>query len=532
MTAGRYLVTGASLLTLAIASLGNGTPALASYHRALLPLKALGHVGPYAPPYIAPARAKSGTWTDLGGTLPFKEGPETALLLTDGTVLVHDVCYGQWYKLTPDTKGKYETGTWSTPAAMPSGYGPLYFAAQVLPDGRVLMNGGEYNGPTGNCSGVETTKGALYDPVADSWTSVSAPSGWATIGDADSVILPSGSYMLANCCSSQEAIASISGTSVTWSTTGTSKADSNSEEGWTQLPGGDLLTVDANTHLSSTNQVELYNPSTGIWGISGTTAQELVDPSSHELGPAVLRPDGNLIYFGAEPHNDIYNVNNGTWTAGPSFDISGYDCEDAPAALLVSGNVVVQASPGTFQTPSHFWEFRLSTKTGAAKLVQVNDPTTAPNISSYYGRFLELPTGQVLWTNSGEFTGTNEVATYTPVGHPKVSWLPVVSSVSPRLRVGSKGNAISGTNFNGFSQGATYGDDAQMSTNYPLVRLTNNSTGDVCYARSYNFSTMGVWTTGTTNAVFDIPKNCETGASTLQVVVNGLASTGTSVKLK
>jgi hypothetical protein len=108
----------------------------------------------------------------------------------------------------------------------------------------------------------------------------------------------------------------------------------------------------------------------------------------------------------------------------------------------------------------------------------------------------------------------------------------VVSSDASKLKVGSKGNAISGTNFNGFSQGATYGDDAQMSSNYPLVRLTNNSTSDICYARGYNFSTMSVWTTGTTNAVFDLPKSCETGASVLQVVVNGLASAGTAAKLK
>jgi len=532
MKIANHFATSSILVLVAAASLGSSTAARESHHHGLLPLKALGHVGPYEPPYVAPANAKSGTWKDLGGTLPFKEGPETSLLLTDGTVMVHDVCYGQWYKLTPDKKGSYETGKWSTPAAMPSGYGPLYFASEVLPDGRMIVNGGEYNGPNGNCSGVETTLGALYDPVANSWTSVSAPSGWGSIGDANSVILPNGSYMLANCCSSQEAIASISGTTVTWSSTGTGKADSNSEEGWTLLPGGNVLTVDANTHLGSTNQVETYNPSSGKWSIVGTTAQELVDPSSHELGPAILRPDGKLIYFGAKPFNDIYDVNAGTWTAGPNFTISGYDCEDAPAVLLPNSNVLVQASPGTFQAPSHFWEFRISKKTGVPKLVQVNDPTTAPNISSYYGRFLELPTGQALWTNSGEFSGVNEVATYTPIGHPKAKWLPVVSSVSSTLNVGSTGNPISGTNFNGFSQGATYGDDAQMSTNYPLVRFTNNSSGDVCYARSYNFSTMGVWTTGTTNATFDIPGSCEKGASTLQVVVNGLASTGTSVTLQ
>src|SRR5689334_2746165 len=130
---------------------------------------------------------------------------------------------------------------------MSSGDVAHYFAAPVLPDGRTIMNGCESNGPTGNCSGAETELGALFDPAANCWTSVTAPSGWGAIGDANSVILPGGSYMLANCCSTQEAIASISGTTVTWSTTGTGKADSNSEEGWTYLPGGDLLTVDANT---------------------------------------------------------------------------------------------------------------------------------------------------------------------------------------------------------------------------------------------------------------------------------------------
>jgi hypothetical protein len=134
-----------------------------------------------------------------------------------------------------------------------------------------------------------------------------------------------------------------------------------------------------------------------------------------------------------------------------------------------------------------------------------------------------------MWDNS-QIT-PNEMAFYKPKGSPKSSWLPVVSSVSASLKVGSTGNAISGTNFNGFDLGGVYGDDSQLSTNFPIVRITNNANGDVCYAKSYDFSTMGVWTSGTTSAVFDIPKNCGTGASTLQVVVNGIASSGTSVTL-
>jgi len=107
----------------------------------------------------------------------------------------------------------------------------------------------------------------------------------------------------------------------------------------------------------------------------------------------------------------------------------------------------------------------------------------------------------------------------------------VVQNVASTLKVGSTGNAISGTNFNGFDLGSAYGDDAQAATNFPLVRITNNATGNVCFARSHDFSTMGVWTTGTTNAEFDIPGSCETGASALQVIVNGIAATGVFVKL-
>ena len=214
-----------------------------------------------------------------------------------------------------------------------------------------------------------------------------------------------------------------------------------------------------------------------------------------------------------------------------------YSCADAPAAILPDGNVLVMASPGFGNTPSHFWELadggpafgNLSTGNGLSTL-QVNDPSSAPYVSAYEGRMLELPTGQILWSNDGQ-SGHAQFATYTPKGSANSSWLPVVSSVSSTLTVGSSGNPISGTNFNGFSLGASYGDDAQMSTNWPIVAITNNSSGDVCYARSYGFSTMGVWTTGTTNAEFDIPSGCETGASTLTVVVNGIASAGVSVTL-
>jgi hypothetical protein len=528
----RYFTFGISALALAVEA-GLSAGVSSTPHRELLPLKVLGHAGPYRPPYVATDRkSKSGIRKDYGGSMPFQYGPDTALLLTDGTVIVHDICYGNWYKLTPDAKGKYENGTWSSIASMPFGYGPLYFASEILPDGRLFISGGEYNGPDGTCKGGDTNKGALYDPVANSWTSVSTPPGWEYIGDAPSVVLSDGSYMLGDCCSYSEVIATISGTTVTWTSTGSGKGGSNSETGWTNLPDGNLLTVD----IGRDNDYEIYSTSSGTWTTPGQTASQLTD-DQQEIGPAVLRPDGTVIQFGANAttgYNNVYVTSSGTWGTAPSFPVidgSQYECADAPAALLPDGNVIVQASPPGQTSPSHFFEFSLNKKSGM-NLTQVSDPKTAPDIAAYLGRFLELPTGQVLWTNSGEGADINEIATYTPKGKPKKEWLPVVSSVEATLTVGSTGNAISGTNFNGFSQGASYGDDAQESTNYPLIRITNTARGNVCFGRSYDFSTMGVWTTGNTNAVFDISANCETGAGTLQVVVNGLASRGVAVNLE
>jgi hypothetical protein len=67
------------------------------------------------------------------------------LLLTDGSVLIHDADATDWWKLTPDAKGNYTTGTWKQVASPPDTYGPQYYASAVLPDGKVVVIGGEYN---------------------------------------------------------------------------------------------------------------------------------------------------------------------------------------------------------------------------------------------------------------------------------------------------------------------------------------------------------------------------------------------------
>jgi hypothetical protein len=437
------------------------------------------------------------------------------LLLTDGSVLaINSACNvtGNWYRLVPDSTGSYLNGTWASGGTLPAGYNPLYFASAVLPTGNVIVMGGEYNG----CKADWTTLGAMYNPKNNRWFPIPAPSGWTTVGDAQSVVLPNGKFMLANALSSDQALLTISGGVVTWTPTGAGKADPNDEEGWTLLPTGNVLAVDAN-NLAHLKNSELYTTSTGTWASAGSTVVQLDDTStasnSHELGPMVLRPDGTVIAAGGTTNNAIYHVATHTWSAAPKFG-SGLDAADGPAALLPDGNVLFDTSPGVYKAGSKFFEW------DGVAFQPVPGPPNAAADSSFYGNMLVLPTGQILFT---DFSADVEI--YTPSGGPCTGCAPKIISVNTTLTHGSLNNIIRGTQFNGLSQGASYGDDAQSATNYPLVRITDAS-GNVVYCRTHTYTTMGV-ATGTRNvgAQFDIPSSLALGAATIEVVANGIAST-------
>ena len=128
------------------------------------------------------------------------------LVLTDGSVIFHVSCTGTWWKLTPGNTGSYATGTWSAVAGMPAGHTPRFFSSAVLPDGRVIVEGGEYNT---NCASEWTNKGAIYNPLTNSWAVVAPPSGWAQIGDSQATVLANGTYFQADCCDSRHQVCAV-----------------------------------------------------------------------------------------------------------------------------------------------------------------------------------------------------------------------------------------------------------------------------------------------------------------------------------
>jgi hypothetical protein len=243
----------------------------------------------------------------------------------------------------------------------------------------------------------------------------------------------------------------------------------------------------------------------------------------------LLRPDGTVFAMGASGdgagHTAIFNTKTSKWTAGPDFP-NGNDMADAPAAVLPDGNVLCETSPLVFQAPLSFYEFD-GTKFHPAP---VPHQKGSPLETSYQGRFLVLPTGQVLYTLADGATMDAEI--YTAKGKAKSSWAPAITT-APSSVTGGMTYKISGTQFNGLTHGAAYGDDAQMNSNYPLVRITNNSTKHVFYAKTHDHSVMGVATgKKIVSTNFDVPKGIDSGASMLVVVANGIASKPVAVTVQ
>jgi hypothetical protein len=438
------------------------------------------------------------------------DGAGVPFLLTDGTVLVQGNIGNDWWKLTPDITGSYVNGTWTQMASLAPGYEPYAMASQVLADGRVLIEGGEYN--FGQFS--FTNLGAVYDPAQNTWTPLTPPPGWDYIGDSPSVILPNGHFLIGRKFDMQ--MADLNPVTMQWTAVGSSgKSDWNAEEGWTLMPDGTILTVDV---LNNPNS-ERYIPSLQEWVSDGSTIANLQGPPEvgciqygggeycppGETGQTILRPDGTVFATGATHqgasagHTSVYHhgaspTDPGTWVPGPDFP-NHDDSNDNFAVLLVNGKVLVEGS--------------------SSRLYEWDGTNLTPTLYSNGGSLIVLPTGEVL-------VGGSEV--YKATGSYVQPWAPVILSY-PSVATRGQSYIVSGKLFNGWSQAAAFGDEFETATNYPLVRITNTATGHVFYAKTHNHSYMGVQTGNVpTYTHFDAPANMETGAGQLVVVTNGIPS--------
>jgi len=120
--------------------------------------------------------------------------------------------------------------------------------------------------------------------------------------------------------------------------------------------------------------------------------------------------------------------------------------------------------------------------------------------------------------------GSTDIEVYTPDGAPNEDWQPEITDYPRHVRV-KQTYRLGGRLLNGLSQVVSYGDDASMATNYPLVRIRNLHSDMVSYCRTFDHSSMGVATgLSIQGTSFKVPWGVEYGPAELCVVANGIAS--------
>jgi hypothetical protein len=241
----------------------------------------------------------------------------------------------------------------------------------------------------------------------------------------------------------------------------------------------------------------------------------LSNETGFEIGPALLLPDGRVFQIGAEGHTALYDPSTNTWAAGPNIPgMQGAD--DAPAVMLPNGHMMFAVDTPLFNTPTTLFDYdpdanTLTDVTPSGFLGAILAGSIAQELE-----FVALPNGHVLTS-----IDSNLLWDFAPDDAPSDPWRPTVTAVTAN---GGETFTITGTQLNGISAGSSFGDDAEMDSNFPVVQLTNDATGQVFYARTFNW-TPGVATgNAPVTAQFTLPAGLPQAAYSLRVVASGIAS--------
>ena len=283
--------------------------------------------------------AGAANWTPLVNQ-PAVGSIQIMILMTDGSIMVHTFDDIQtWVKLTPDAKGSYVNGTWTTLGKMITPR--LYFTSNVLQNGNLWVMGGEYTGPFEDPNWGPQAE--IYDPLTNTWTEAApdpAQPGCGRVPVTSNVNLTMGSASVTGIYSTfrmqpgwtvrgsgipaKTTVVSVdSPTSVTLSAAATASgpitasfrgaaASCFGDDPSALLPGGQILVGDL-----INQQTSLYSLASNTFTPSGS---KVYQDSSDEEGWAML-PNGQVMTYDLDPSieqntgfAEKYTPATGVWT--------------------------------------------------------------------------------------------------------------------------------------------------------------------------------------------------------------------------
>ena len=291
-----------------------------------------------------PANAQTpGDWSLVGNMSTVRDTP-TAVVLTDGTVLV----VGGASSAGSDLYNPV-TNSWTTVG--PMSIARNFQSGTILADGSVLVAGGQDE------NGNTLASAEIYNPTTQTWTLTGSMTTTRYLHSAS--LLPNGEVLVAGgwpstCCNGSQ------------------------------------------TPLSSS---ELWNPTTGMWTAIGNMANPHADQT------ATVFSNGNVLIAGGQNYaqgslqeveesaaTELYEYATGTWTSVGNMTIA----RDYAGAALLSNSSVLEAGgaaggccAGLFSAET----FNPATPTWTATPSTMIDPRTGPAVSTIFNATSVLVSG-------------------------------------------------------------------------------------------------------------------------------------------
>ncbi|MFL6528476.1 MAG: Kelch repeat-containing protein [Chthoniobacterales bacterium] len=276
-----------------------------------------------------------GSWTN---TAPMVDAHvrQGQILLANGKVLAVSNGAGVCELYDP------ATGKWAKTGSLR--YPRNHYAATLLPNGKVLVVGGYDDDISDDVDVAE-----LYDPATGTWSMTGSLSykrdGHSAVLLQNGKVLVAGGYINAvNYPHSREVKSTelYDPTKGIWSLSGTMNGKHTGEQTAILLADGKVLVI-GGAEANDPVQAEVYDPASGAW-------KQVASPSTFRRGPTATRlPDGEVLLIGGlvasgwTDTTELYNSATNIWQPGPKLnEVRGYQT----ATLLANGQVLVAGGDG------------------------------------------------------------------------------------------------------------------------------------------------------------------------------------------
>ncbi|MGQ0644390.1 MAG: kelch repeat-containing protein [Elusimicrobiota bacterium] len=330
------------------------------------------------------------TWRTAGaGTMGTARIQPTATVLPNGKVLL----VGGDFSISTAELYDPTAGTWSTTASMSTAR--IFHTASLLANGKVLVTGG-------TDGSVSLSTAELYDPGSQTWSATGSLSSGRTIHAAvlltDKRVLAAGGEQGTTTLSTAEIYDPATGI---WSVAN-AMSSARRRHTVTLLSSGKVLATggqpDSSSPLSTS---ELYDPSAGTWTATGSLS------TSRREHTATLLPNGKVLAAGGEGNAatslstaELYDPSAGTWSATGAMSTAR---RLHSATLLPDGTLLVAAGQGftTYYSTAERYDPSAGTWSAAGSI------STARSMSPA----TLLPNGKVLLAagSNGGALSTSEV---------------------------------------------------------------------------------------------------------------------------